>query len=245
MSKKSRIVVGAVFGLLALLGVVFVFCEKESKPNVPTNNQTTSMKNESDSSLQEKDLSLQKSGDTTVFVTDVDPDVNHWQTKETEFFTIKFPKEWYWMESAHSESEGYSKVITNNPHFDIERYADIGIGAGIGYPLVLTNNTEIVITMGGVAVTYEVGTPLESIDWQIERVKKYINPKAVCRRNDVNIPYPTASCSFAVDNQEIRVYFVAEKSVTYAFTARTTQKNTANVEEILENVARSYIVPER
>ena len=244
MSKKLFTVLGITFGTLAVAGVFFAVRERNAKQEVALDNQTVSEQKDV-ASPQGKDEPSKESYNKTEFVTDVDPDVNHWQTKETEFFTIKFPKEWYWMESAHRESEGYSKVITNNPHFDIERYADIGIGAGIGYPLVLTNNTEIVITMGGVAVTYEMGTPLENIDWQIERVKKYINPKTVCRRNDVNIPYPTASCSFAVDNQEIRVYFVAEKSVTYAFTARTTQKNTANVEEILENVARSYIVPER
>ena len=42
------------------------------------------------------------------FVIDVDPDVSHWQTKETEFFKIKFPKEWYWIESDLKEpTSGY------------------------------------------------------------------------------------------------------------------------------------------
>jgi len=174
-------------------------------------------------------------------------DINHWQTKKTEYFTVKFPKEWYWMESSHKKDEGYSKVITNNPHFDIEKYADIGIGAGIGYDfLTLTNNTEIVITMSGVAGTAEEGSAVDSINWQLERVRTLMNPNAVCSQNNTDTPYPTAQCSFMdKNNQSVHVFFVAEKSVTYAFTARTTQGNTVNVGKILENIARSYIVPER
>ena len=223
-----------------------MFREKESEPNVPTNDQTTPATNESGSSSQEKDTSLQERDDMAVFVTDVDLDVNHWQTKKTEYFTVKFPKEWYWMESSHKKDEGYSKVITNNPHFDIEKYADIGIGAGMSYPLTLANYTEVVITMSGVAGTAEEGSAVGSINWQLERVRTLMNPNAVCSQNNTDIPYPTAQCSFIdKNNQSVHVYFVAEKSVTYAFTARTTQGNTANVKKILEDISKSYIVSER
>ena len=150
------------------------------------------------------------------------------------------------MESDLEKTGYHSEVITNNPHFDIDKYADIGIDAGMDYPLTLTNNTEIVITMSGVAVTFEVGTPVESINWQLERVRTLMNPNAVCSQNNTDIPYPTAQCSFVdKNNQSVHVFFVAEKSFTYAFTAWTTQRNTANMEKILEDISRSYIVPER
>ena len=238
MSKKSRIVVGAVFGLLALLGVVFVFCEKESKPNVPTNNQTTSMKNESDSSLQEKDLSLQKSGDTTVFVTDVDPDVNHWQTKETEFFTIKFPKEWYWMESAHSESEGYSRVITNNPNFPINKYAEIGLSMGADY--TVANDTEVVIPFGASA-TSDVGTPQQSIDSSLWMAKKQDASAACGYLSSMSIPV-VARCLFMDKNdQKAQLYFIANKMSKIVFQVRTTKSNTLQ-KGILDTMAKSMVV---
>ena len=239
MSKKLRIVVGAVFGLLALLGAIFVFREKESKLNVPTNNQTTSMKNESDSSLQEKDLSLQKSGDTTVFVTDVDPDVNHWQTKETEFFTIKFPKEWYWMESAHSESEGYSRVITNNPNFPINKYAEIGLSMGADY--TVANDTEVVIPFGASA-TSDVGTSQQSIDSSL-RVAKEQYASAVCGYLSSVSDIPVvAHCLFMDKNdQKAQLYFIANKMSKIVFQVRTTKSNTLQ-KGILDTMAKSMVV---
>ena len=52
---------------------------------------------------------------TMQFVTDVDPDVSHWQTKETKTFTIKFPKEWHWIEfpGYDDQGRGGSHVISN------------------------------------------------------------------------------------------------------------------------------------
>jgi len=150
---------------------------KEGKKIIPTNNETD-----------------QK------FVTDVDPNVSHWQAKETEFFTVQFPKEWYWLEAKHGEGERYSEVITNNPNFYVNKYLDISNDAGIKYPITLTNDTEIIVIIKGVGVTFEEETPLKSIDWQIKRMKKLYS-NAICRHTETDI-FPTAFCSVVNEDKQ-------------------------------------------
>lgn len=180
---------------------------------------------------------------------EIDPNADHWQTKETEAFSIKFPKEWYWMESdptkhGYPSNSGRSYVITNNPDFDIDKYSDIGTGAGIGYPLTLTDDTEIVITFSGVAITSESGSPRDSIDWEIKKTEEDINPDADCSYVDriENIP-PAAYCSFIDENgQKVQVYYVAYDKITYAFTSRTTSNDTAMSNDLLEKIAKSFVI---
>lgn len=230
MSKKQLCITGlSIFLLVLFISVAIWYWKGKEQMIVDGDNQSEN--------LQAVDQS------NTNFVVDVDPDINHWQTKETEFFTIKFPKEWYWLESKHEKNEGYSRVITNNPNFDMSKYSDIGIDAGMHYPLTLTNNTEIVITMSGVAGTTEHDTPLESVDWQLKRVSTLMNSDATCSRNKDSVPYPTAFCSYTEnESQSVQVYFVAEKSITYAFTARTTMASGMDIRPVLERIAKSYMV---
>lgn len=73
------------------------------------------------------------------FVTDVDPDISHWQTKETEFFTIKFPKEWYWIDEAiDNRGSNTDAIITNNPYRPVWYPDDVEDK--------VVNNTEVVMT---------------------------------------------------------------------------------------------------
>lgn len=171
--------------------------------------------------------------------TTVDPDVNHWQTKETEFFTIKFPKEWYWLESSHSETEGYSRIITNNPDFPINKYAEIGLSMGADY--VLTSDTEIVMPFS-VAATSDAGTPQQSIDSSLREAKgQYVS--AECRHlsgiNDIPI---VAYCLFVdKNNQKVHLYFIANKMSKVILYARTKENNTLQ-EDILDNIAKNIVV---
>lgn len=178
------------------------------------------------------------------FVTDIDMNIDHWQTKETEFFTIKFPKEWYWMESEHAENEGHAKVITNNPNFDINRYRYIGIGGGVGQSLSLENHSEVVLTFSGVSVTYEVGTREESIRQEIERAKEFLGSNVSCvyieaesENND-----PEAYCTAVNEkDQKVQAYYTLGKSFTYAFVMWTDIHNEVVKRDILERVAKSLI----
>ncbi len=245
MPKNPLIPLVIIVSTLTASVSLFVLHEKKTSQNTATQNQTISTQEEAGSSNKD-DQPLKTEDNRETFVTDIDMDVSHWQTKKTEYFTVKFPKEWYWMEESYGKDQGHSEVITNNPHFDLSKYPYISFGAGIDYPLTLTNNTEIVVTMSGVAGTAEEGSAVDSINAQIKYVKEHINSNAVCSQNNTDIPYPTAQCSFVdKNNQSVHVFFVAEKSFTYAFTAWTTQRNTANMEKILEDISRSYIVPER
>ena len=248
MLKKS-LIIGVVLGAFVLLGVgaLLVFQERESKPNVPTtNDHATPATNELGSSSQEKDTSSQERDDTTtVFVTDVDLDVDHWQTKETEFFTIKFPKEWYWMESDLEKTGYHSEVITNNPHFAIDKYPDISVFTGDSYQMFSKDNSEIIITMNGLGeATSNSGTPREFMEGEIARLKKdYPEMKCHYTSSLTSVPL-TAFCAFSDSNGEVvDTYYSSNITRTFAYTARLTQENGMrdSVEYILERIVKSRL----
>ena len=245
---KKALVIG-LFGALALSWVFLVFRERGQKLGILTNSQTTPSRNEQSISSQEKNVLLEGISDDPKFVTDVDPDVSHWQTKETEFFTIKFPKEWYWMESDLEKTGYHSEVITNNPHFDIDKYADIGIFTGGVYPLILTNDRQVIITTTS-ASTEDAGSPQDSINAIVNTPREYApDPSEVCKQisSSGNVPV-TAFCSFTDrdHNQKVQTYSIAYNTTTFSFSARTTENNDATVmESILEKIAKSFTIKDK
>ena len=179
---------------------------------------------------------------TRQFVTDVDPDVNHWQTKETEFFTIKFPKEWYWMESNREKTGYYSQVITNNPDFDIDGNAEIGLFSGIGpiSSLELSRDTEVVITDRG-SPTSNAGTPQDSLDSIFSLAKKN-NPSVNCKTfNNRTVPF-TAYCSVTYENRQLQQsYYIINEQLSLTITAHTTQ-DTLVKKGILDKIVKSVVL---
>jgi hypothetical protein len=183
------------------------------------------------------------------FVVDVNPDMNYWQTKgENEAFTIKFPKEWYWLESDREKTGYGSRVITNNQYFDINKYADIGIFTGGNYlyfsekeggeptPIQLSN-TEVVITNRGSATT-DAGTPQDSLDSKLKWAKENsVNCKVI---NNKTIPY-TAYCTATYNSELQQSYYIINKKISLVFTARTS-KDTLVKKEILDKIAGSIVL---
>lgn len=246
MSKKLFTILGITFSVLAVAGVFFAVRERNAKQEVALDNQAISEQKDV-ASPQGKDEPSKEGDNKTEFVTDVDPNVNHWQTKEIETFSVKFPKEWYWMESSHKKDEGYSEVITNNPHFDIEKYADIGLFVGGSYPLILVNDTEIVVSLRGWS-TRDSGTPQDSINAIVNAPRKYApDPSEVCKQTSFSGIVPTtAFCSFIDKNhQKVQTYFIAYNITTFAFTSQTTENNVTDQRDILEKIAKSFTVKDK
>ena len=246
MSKKLFTVLGITFGTLAVAGVFFAVRERNAKQEVALDNQTVSEQKDV-ASPQGKDEPSKESYNKTEFVTDVDPDVNHWQTKEIETFSVKFPKEWYWLASDLKKAGYYSEVITNNSNFDINKYSDIGLFAGGSYPLILTNDAEIVVTLRGWS-TRDSGTPQESIDAIVNTPMGYDpDTSETCKQTSPSGVVPTtAFCSFADKNhQKVQTYYIAYNTTTFAFTARTTENNITDQRGILEKIAKSFTVKDK
>jgi len=229
-----QIIIFVVIGVFAVLALILFALQKEETSS------ETFLPIAKDEKNKEGDFRQKEE----VFVTDVDMNIDNWQTKETEFFTIKFPKEWYWMESDLEKDGCYSRVITNDPDFDIGKNACISIGGGIGQPMSLEGETEILITFSGIAVTSEVGTPEESIHWQIERAKEFLGSNVSCvyieaesENND-----PEAYCTAVNEkDQKVQAYYTLGKSFTYAFVMWTDIHNEVVKRDILERVAKSLI----
>lgn len=210
--------------LLALGAGVFIWEQQR--------NQQISLNPESDIAIE-----------TDNFVLDVDPNTDLWKTQETEFFTIKFPKEWYWIELPPEEpGQGSTHVISNNPGFPIGKYPDIGIFTEGSYPLIFTNKTEMVLTYR-IWPTSNSGSPKGSIDWQIEHAKKYVDSDANCDILSNSTPI-SAYCSL-VDRKwhyRMQIYNIAYDVATFAFNIRTTEDVAPVSEDVLEKIAKSLIV---
>jgi hypothetical protein len=242
--RKKAIVIAIIVILAILFGGMFWYGkkvqEKQKTDDMPVSNQ---QQDQRQTPAEEK------------FVTDVDPDVNHWQTKETEYFTIKFPKEWYWLEPDPRETEYRSQVITNNPNFQIDRYPDISVFTGGAFQFssddkkhqsLPLNPSEVVITTSGLGgVTSNSGTPREFMDGEITRLKRDLYPEMKCHyTSSLNSIPLTAFCSFLDSNgQIVDTYYVSHPKRTFAYTARITQENSIkeNMEYILEHIAESMV----
>jgi hypothetical protein len=246
LSKQSIILI--VFSVIAVLavGVLAVQKEKESQrssqitketpeymyPFLKDNNPKPQQLTESKDQPQEQEETPQKSDE--IFVTDVDMNIDHWQTKETEFFTIKYPKEWYWLESGH--------VITNNPNFDIDKYSDIGFFAGNDYPMILGNNTEFFITFNGFP-TSNSGTPKDSMAY-IQSSVFDKDSSAEC--GEIQLANASVAlliaCHF-MDTQgyAIQKYGVINEEISITMTVGMT-KNAVVKKEIFDKIAQSIVL---
>lgn len=230
--------VGVVLLLVLLLGVWLA--QKVSKRTEIPVSQEQTIDQGNDQNVQE-------------FVTDIDPDVNHWQTKETEFFTITFPKEWYWLESDLVKTGYHSQVITNNPNFDIDKYSDIGVFTGGNYRIVSENgeseplllrDAEIIISTNGLgSVTSNTGTSYEFMTSEIKSVRDVYKSAECYYTSDItNIPL-TAYCSYIDQNsQRVETYYISNEKHTFVFTSRTVRSNNLILKDTLEKIAKSFIV---
>lgn len=182
------------------------------------------------------------------FVTDVDPDVSHWQTKETEFFTIKFPKEWYLVETDQKVNSDYSIAITNNQKFPINKYPDMRFFPGHDYAISFDDLGErgIVIAFR-VDSTQNSGTPRDSIDWQIESAKKSRFDVKCSQEKNTNENTLVAYCAFIArdgekaESRKVQTYFRADKINTTKVTGWTINKDILS-KDILGKISQNFVV---
>jgi hypothetical protein len=172
--------------------------------------------------------------------------------KETEFFTIKFPKEWYWLESDLEKTGYRSRVITNNPNFEIDKYADIRGGT---YHMTAQDGTltsiplqdsEVVISFDG-AATSNVGTPEQSLNATLQSMKREPYPVDCQRLSDPHVVPARAYCSFidtAIKSpQKVQMYFTVNALNNIVLSALTTETTTVP-KSILDKIAASMVVKE-
>lgn len=191
--------------------------------------------------------------ESTKYVTNVDPDVSHWQTKETKGFSIKFPKEWYWIEfpGYDDQGSGGSYVVSNNPNFPLNEYSDLGIFPSQSYKLVLKDNTEIVIDFS----LYDYGPQTSSLGNPLDPVSELnmflhlvprINSTAECEpllvRDGNSTNMTSTYCSINQENhQKDLVYYKASKMFSLMLTMRTTDRLSIDP-SILKDIAESFVL---
>jgi hypothetical protein len=167
------------------------------------------------------------------FVTDVDMNIDNWQTKETEFFTIEYPKEWYFLES---------RVITNNPNLNINKYSDIGLFSGGDYPMVLGSDAEFFIAFNGFP-TSNSGTPKDSMNYIRDSVLE-TDSSADCKKIQVENTSVSLLVACHLTDREgyaIRKYGVINERVSITMTVGMTKNTIANT-EIFDKIAQSIVL---
>lgn len=206
--KKSYLIVAVLF--FAVLGAVVLVWERQKNQQISLN--------------PENDIAM----DADNFILDIDPNTDLWKTQETEFFTIKFPKEWYWIES---ESSGYrSLIITNNHDLNITKeYPDIVI-YGKGIPG--RDDRELMVTFRG-GLTQE-------IDDKTVEAEKIINQRGTeisdLMRNNYGLecsknfdpPRLILECDYLSEGQMVQNYYVINRRMTLSVAVR---KNSINFDE--------------
>lgn len=172
----------------------------------------------------------------------IDPDVNHWQTKETETFSVKFPKEWYWVELPSKNQSGVH-VITNNPKFPLSENLEIGLFAGIGdqTPIKIHNDAEFVMAERGVPTT-NVGTPEESLK-SIFSLAKSNYPNVKCGRFTEQGLLPIEAWCTAIypDHQMQQTFYSIDKVWSLEKSAWTTDATLVKRDD-LRNIAENFIL---
>lgn len=169
------------------------------------------------------------------FVTEVDPDVKNWETKETEFFIIKFPKEWYWLELSEKET-GYRNmyIISNNSKFPLANYKNDPISL-TGIQNSKLADTEIVINFGGTA-TANSGTPVDSLNFLTTSKD---NPERKCvRPTDTKVLPFIASCTNKENDKIIQTYYIINEEISL-FLNMYMSHETILSKSILEKIARN------
>ena len=189
-------------------------------------------------------------GEQKQFVVDVDPDVSHWQMKETESFTVKFPKEWHWIEfpGYDDQGSGSSFVISNNPTFPLAEYSDMGIFPDRSYALVLKNSTEIMVDFE--ILDYGVRTsssgnprsPQSGLNDFLRLVPR-INPNAICEPLfDTKLGMVSALCFIKQEHhQKIFVFYKATKEFSLMVTMKALDMAPVD-SSILRNIAESFVM---
>lgn len=183
-------------------------------------------------------------GGNSKYVTDVDMNVNHWKTVETEFFTLKYPKEWYWIESTpKGPGHGVAHVITNNPEFPLNSNEEMGLFAGIGpeTPVKIHNDTEFVMAERGVS-TMDAGSPENSLNSIFSLAKKNF-PNVDCRRLSAEKFLPITALCVAVypDHQMQQTFYVINKNISLHVSFWTTD-TTLLKREVFESIASGLIL---
>lgn len=160
------------------------------------------------------------------------------------------------MESDLKETGYHSQVITNNPDFDINKYADISFGTGGAYHMtsqdgittsIPLQDDEVVISFSGTS-TENSGTPEQSINSVFQSKQENPYPVDCQRLSNPNIVPIRAYCLF-IDNtaatppQKIQTYYIVNKLHTIFFSARTTETTTVP-KDILDKIAESMAVKE-
>ncbi|QQS21373.1 MAG: hypothetical protein IPL87_02580 [Candidatus Moraniibacteriota bacterium] len=247
MSKKMLIFAALLFSL-ALLGGVLLFrsgiLQEQAKTvqSVPEESGNKGKKEKPDA--EEK---------TRQFVTDVDPNVSHWQTKETKTFTIKFPKEWHWIEflGYDDQGSGGSHVISNNPNFPLKEYSDLSIFPNRSYKLVLKNNTEIVIDFNIYDYgpnTSNFGNPLDPVSdsnkffYLVPRINSTAECESLLVQEGNSTNMTSVYCSIDQENhQRDIVYYRASKMFSLMLTLKSTDQLSID-SAILKDIAESFVL---
>lgn len=212
-----------------MVATVVLTCSQVRRQQ-PTEKATTITKKTPDSNVDTDGIDTSK-GER--LVTDVDPDVSHWQIKETEFFSIKFPKEWYWFKASPRPGFSPDSVITNNPN-SLPQYPDIGVS-------IISNDTEVVLAYSQILGS-DNGAPIDNI------ISLGVDEDAISAAGceilsgAQTLPIIKACVQRTENGQVERVYQVIYKNITVFLNARTTDDTLVSA-DIFEEIARNIVLP--
>lgn len=174
----------------------------------------------------------------------VDPDITHWQTAKREgFFSIRFPKEWYWR-TTDASSGYWTSVVTNDPRFDISKYPDVGFMGIEESSLVIENDSTIVMSFYGTP-TVQIDDPAESTTDIVKELfvgsskrEQELHHDAICMSQITERTPSVLMCSHTQGNQSFQMFFIVNRKETILLMVQKRSTNTIP-NEIINEIANS------
>lgn len=174
-------------------------------------------------------------------------DTSKWQLAETDNFFVRFPHTWFWKQNPNGMPN--NQIITNNRHFDLLKYPEIGI---LDYVVDIENTSDFVISFYGWP-TAQPDNPTDSTEKIIENrirqdmeyVRQYNDPSAQCNRlQDKKVPYVFV-CSYVGENsQAFRKYFIVNRQQTILLRVQKREKNNSISNEVFDEIAKGVSLKE-
>jgi len=166
---------------------------------------------------------------------EIDPKVRNWQTKETEFFSVRFPKEWFWVETSEPTPFFLGAIAA----VDLELQGDLNISDlyKSGYKGILVLFTGVAPTSNLVANT---DRPLPEVvgeffhDWEVQQ-----EGNKLCKRIDTTSDYVLECSGDSNDAIVTHDYFLVGSKNQLFFTIVNDADNLLDkniVDAIAENV---------
>jgi len=170
-----------------------------------------------------------------------------WLIKEAEMFSIKFPKDWCWVELKQNPQD---QALIYKSNFDLSKDPYVGLD---GEGMTIENKDEVIVSFYGWPTEQALGLPDSEISKLSEKdiiqkaltihgqeLPKEYNAKCT-QQTSGNQNQSILMCSYSNSGQDVRKYFIANIKTTISLTVHRSAGNTLDT-TVFDGIAKSIVL---